>query len=183
MWCRYREEEFGVSEGKEHIWDHKSEFYRKKKSANWRSTRQVPLSKNYFLQCRVLLEVKIEDLSSQLCIVLRDVSTGIFFSVDSCGTPKEEQPPLQHQDWRKTSLRLNLYYVSGRRSGVDRFPITAVQVSRQRHGVITEVQAARMFKAAPALCVMIVAKRRGASRRAFGSQSTSFCSSLLLVTA
>ncbi|MPC31252.1 hypothetical protein E2C01_024536 [Portunus trituberculatus] len=26
----------------------------------------------------------------------RDISTCIFFSVDSSSTPKEEQPPLQH---------------------------------------------------------------------------------------
>ncbi|MPC33955.1 hypothetical protein E2C01_027325 [Portunus trituberculatus] len=27
----------------------------------------------------------------------KDVSTGVFFSVDSSGTPKEEQPQLQHR--------------------------------------------------------------------------------------
>ncbi|MPC22045.1 hypothetical protein E2C01_015051 [Portunus trituberculatus] len=35
----------------------------------------------------------------------KEVSTDIFFSVDSTGTLKEEQPPLQHRHWRNTTWR------------------------------------------------------------------------------
>ncbi|MPC58711.1 hypothetical protein E2C01_052719 [Portunus trituberculatus] len=61
----------------------------------------------------------------------RDVSTGIFFSVDSYGTPKEENHALlQHRHGRKISWWLTIYiHFPPRRQLVDTFQSLRVTLS------------------------------------------------------